>query len=77
KINNNYIKGQVNIKIHPYANVNNLIKFLKDENGLGYSTLEWIKKHQNFNLSKFINLIKDRDSEAIYDEYKDSGLKKK
>ena len=43
KINNNYLKGQVNIKIHPYANVNNLIKFLKDENGLGYSTLEWIK----------------------------------
>ena len=39
KINNNYLKGQVNIKIHPYANVNNLIKFLKDENGLGYSTL--------------------------------------
>ena len=34
KINNNYLKGQVNIKIHPYANVNNLIKFLKDENGL-------------------------------------------
>ncbi|WP_231911568.1 hypothetical protein [Staphylococcus simulans] len=30
KINNNYLKGQVNIKIHPYANVNNLIKFLKD-----------------------------------------------
>ena len=28
-------------------------------------------------MSKFINLIKDRDSEAIYDEYKDSGLKNK
>ncbi|ETI86570.1 MAG: hypothetical protein Q613_PSC00274G0001 [Propionibacterium sp. DORA_15] len=76
KINNNYLKGQVNIKIQPYANVNNLIKFLKEENGLGYSTLEWIKNHQSFNLPKFINLIKDRDSEAIYDEYKDSGLKK-
>ena len=38
--------------------------------------MEWIKSIKNFNLSKFINLIKDRDSEAIYDEYKDSGLKK-
>ena len=28
KINNNYLKGQVNIKIHPYANVNNLIKLV-------------------------------------------------
>ena len=34
------------------------------------------KNHQSFNFPKFIKLIKDRDSEAIYEEYKDSGLKK-
>ena len=33
------------------------------------------KNHQSFNFPKFIKLIKDRDSEAIYEEYKDSGLK--
>ncbi|MDQ6129217.1 ATP-binding protein, partial [Staphylococcus epidermidis] len=76
KINNRYLKKQVNIKIQPYANVNNLIEFLKEENGLGDSTLKWIKNHQSFNFPKFIKLIKDRDSEAIYEEYKDSGLKK-
>lgn len=76
KINNSYLKKQVNIKIQPYANVNNLIKFLKKENGLGDSTLKWIKNYQSFNLPKFIKLIKDRDREAIYEEYKDSGLKR-
>ncbi|QUX19721.1 AAA family ATPase [Staphylococcus haemolyticus] len=76
KINNRYLKKQVNIKIQPYANVNNLIEFLKEENGLGDSTLKWIKNYQTFNLPKFIKLIKDRDREAIYEEYKDSGLKR-
>ncbi|MGN4143557.1 TrlF family AAA-like ATPase [Staphylococcus equorum] len=76
KINNNYLKGLVNIKINPYSNVNKLLKFLKEENGLGDVSLKWIQEHPNFDLSKLIQLIKNRDSEILYNEYKDYGLQK-
>ncbi|WP_394868078.1 hypothetical protein [Staphylococcus saprophyticus] len=53
-----------------------MLKFLKEENGLGDVSLKWIQEHPNFDLSKLIQLIKNRDSEILYNEYKDYGLQK-
>lgn len=73
KINNKKLRGKVKIEIYPKRNRDLLIEFLSQEKGLGIQGLKWIEEVDSFEISSFIENIKN-GKDALYNAYKSMGL---
>ncbi|RAK15432.1 AAA domain-containing protein [Anoxybacillus vitaminiphilus] len=73
KINKKKLKGKVKIEIYPKRNRELLIDFLAQEKGLGTQGLKWLNEIDNFDISSFIEHIKN-GKDAVYNAYKSYGL---
>lgn len=72
-LNKKALNKKVEIELSPFSNKDYIIEFLQYENGLGESSLKWIKTCEDFNLSNFVQSIR-QGKEKLLSNYTSYGL---